>query len=195
MFNSNYLFKLYVKFMRLRFFKLIILTLRGEAGIETLINLGLKVGSNCDIQPGVKIDESHCWLIEIGNNVTLAPRVMILAHDASMKRHLGYTKIGKVNIGNKVFIGAGTIVLPNVSIGKNSIIGAGSVVTKDIPENVVATGNPAKVLCSLEEFLIKHHEVMRKSPLFGDEFTINRNVNNNKKNEMNNVIDGVGYIL
>lgn len=181
--------------MRLKFFKLLLFTLRGEAGIETLVGLGLKVGRNCDFQPGVKIDESHCCLIEIGNDVTLAPRVMILAHDASMKRHLGYTKIGKVKIGNNVFIGAGTIVLPNVCIGDNSIIGAGSVITKDIPENVVASGNPARVLCSLKEFLSKHTEAMNNSPMFGEEYTINKNVNQKMKHEMNNRIDGVGYII
>ena len=50
-----------------------------------------------------------------------------------------------VNIGNNVWIGAGAIILPGVSIGDNSVIGAGSVVTKDIPNNSIAVGNPAKV--------------------------------------------------
>jgi maltose O-acetyltransferase len=198
MLNSNILVKIYIKLMRLNFLRKILLTLRGETDIEILINLGLKVGSNCSFQDGVKIDESHCWNIEIGNDVTLAPRVMILAHDASMKRHLGYTKIGNVKIGNKVFIGGGTIILPNVSIGDNSIIGAGSIVTKKIPANVVAAGNPARILCSLDEFLNKHKEAMKNSPMFGEEYTLTRNVNEKMKQEMiqnMNKRDGLGYII
>ena len=85
-----------------------------------------KIGKNCKIQGEVIIDYSHYWHITIGENVTIAPRVHILAHDASTKLHLGYTKIGKVDIGNNVFIGAG------------------SVVTKNIDESGVYFGNPAK---------------------------------------------------
>lgn len=181
--------------MKFKILKKILFTLRGETDIDILIGLGLKVGDNCSFQEGVKIDESHCWHIDIGNDVTLAPRVMIIAHDASMKRHLGYTKIGKVKIGNKVFIGAGTIVLPEVSIGDNSIIGSGSVVTKDIPSNVVAAGNPARIICSLDEFLNKHTEAMNNSPIFGEEYTLGKNVNEKMKQEMNNKMNDVGYII
>ncbi|WP_253200562.1 DapH/DapD/GlmU-related protein [Clostridium sp. CF012] len=99
---------------------------------EQLIKMGLKVGKNFNRLGGCIIDDSHCWLITIGDNVTLAPRVHILAHDASTKMYLDVTKIGLVDIGNNVFIGAGSIILPNVKIGNNVIIGAGSIVTKDI---------------------------------------------------------------
>jgi len=117
---------------------------------------GLKIGKNCHIGPNVFIDPSHRHLISIGNETTLSPNVMIFAHDASTKRYIGYTKIGKVSIGNKCFIGAGTIILPGVKIGDNVIIGAGSLVTKDINSNCVAVGRPADYLCSLEEFKAKH---------------------------------------
>lgn len=195
MLNTNLIVKIYIKLMKFKFLKKILLTLQGETDIDILIDLGLKVGDNCSFQQGVKIDESHCWHIDIGNDVTLAPRVMIIAHDASMKKHLGYTKIGKVKIGNKVFIGAGTIVLPDVSIGDNSIIGAGSVVTKDIPSNVVAAGNPARVMCSLDEFLNKHKEAMKNSPIFGEEYALGKNFNEKMKQEMNNKMNDVGYII
>ena len=118
--------------------------------LERLIKDGLSVGDNFHAQEGVIIDPGHCWLIEIGNNVTLAPRVHILAHDASTKNILGYTKISNVKIGNNVFVGAGTIILPGVTIEDNVIIGAGSVVNKDIPANVVAVGNPCKVIKELK---------------------------------------------
>ena len=180
--------------MKSKYFKKVFLLIRGEVDIEALVARGLKVGSNCSFQNGVKIDESHCWHIQIGNDVTLGPRVMILAHDASMKRHLGYTKIGKVKIGNNVFIGAGTIVLPNVSIGDNSIIGAGSIITKDIPSNVVAAGNSAKVLFPIDKFLIKHKNNMGTSPLFGEEYTLKQNINEKMKQEMNSRMDGDVYV-
>jgi maltose O-acetyltransferase len=164
--------------------------------LDSLIDKGLKIGKNCNIMNGVIIDSSHCWHIEIGNNVTLAPRVHILAHDASTKKHLGFTRIGKVKICDNVFIGAGSIVLPNVNIGTNSIIGAGSVVTRDIPENTVAAGNPATVLRSLDNFLNIHKEQMDRLPCFGDEYTLRKNVSNSMKDEMNEkMIEGGGYII
>jgi len=124
--------------------------------ISYLIERGLKIGNNCTIHYDTILDPSHCDLIEIGNNVTFAPRGHVLAHDGSMKTALGYTKIGKVVIEDNVFVGAGAIILPNVRIGKNSIIGAGSVVTHNVPENSVSAGNPARTICDLDFFLDKH---------------------------------------
>lgn len=108
-----------------------------EENIDDLIKEGLIIGKNFNIQKGCILDKSHCWLIEIGDDVTLAPRVHILAHDASTKRELGYTKIGKVKIGNNVFIGANTTILPNVRIGNNVVVGANSLVSKDILDNTI----------------------------------------------------------
>ena len=180
---------------KLNYLRRIIRNIRGEIDIENLIARGLKVGDNCNFQFGVNIDSSHCWHIQIGNNVTLAPRVMIIAHDASMKIHLGYAKIGKVKIRNNVFIGAGAIVLPNVSIGENSIIGAASLVTKDIPANVIAAGNPAKVLCSLDDFLFKHRNAMDKCPIFGEEYTLRQNIDDKMKQHMNEKLEDIGYVV
>ena len=117
-----------------------ILKIDDRSQLEIAIENGLKIGKNHNIQDQVIFDWSHCWLIEIGDNVTIAPRVYILCHDASTKNTLGYTKIGRVRIGNNVFIGANTTILPGVTIGDNVIIGANGVVTKDIPENSVAIG-------------------------------------------------------
>ena len=72
--------------------KEIVYRLRGEFTTEKLKKMGLKVGKEFGRLNGVIIDPSHCWLITIGDNVTLAPRVHILAHDASTKNYLNYNK-------------------------------------------------------------------------------------------------------
>lgn len=135
--------------------------LRGEPQhLEKLIKRGLKVGKNFTRMAGVVIDASHCYHITIGDNVTLAPRVHILAHDASTFIFIGKTRAANVVIGSNVFVGAGSIVLPGVHIGNRVIIGAGSIVAKDIPDNSVAIGNPAKVVCSIDEYLAKEQVKM-----------------------------------
>ena len=75
-------------------FRTIINKLRGNTDVPTLVKKGLTIGENVFINFGCIIDESFCWCISIGNNVTLAPNVHILAHDASTKNELGYTKLG-----------------------------------------------------------------------------------------------------
>ena len=106
----------------LKWIKKVIFKVDPRPMLQILQENGLILGNNCNIMDGCIIDPGHCWLIEIGNNVTLAPRVHILAHDASTKRELGYTIIGKVKIGDNVFIGAGSVILPNVKIGNNVVI-------------------------------------------------------------------------
>jgi maltose O-acetyltransferase len=167
----------------------------GRLTIDDLVKRGMKVGSNCVFQDDLFIDDSHCWHITIGSNVGFAPGVKVLAHDGCMKKYLGYTRIGKVVIDDNVFIGAGSIVMPNVRIGANSIIGAGSVVDRDIPPNVVATGNPIRIVKDLETFLNGHREKMKKYPCFGFEYTLGGRVDDVKKEEMNRLmVEGQGYV-
>lgn len=87
--------------------------------------------------------------IRIGENVLLAPNVQLYTahHPLSLEERLTGRELGSpISIGNNVWIGGGALVLPGVTIGDNSVIGAGSVVTKAIPANVVAAGNPCRVL-------------------------------------------------
>lgn len=141
--------------------------LRGEPQhLGKLIKRGLKIGKDFKRLEGVIIDPSHCYHITIGDNVTLAPRVHILAHDASTRMFLGKTRAANVTIGNKVFVGAGTVILPGVHIGNRVIIGAGSIVTKDIPDNSVAVGNPAKVVYGIDNYLEKEKAKMCASNTF-----------------------------
>lgn len=92
--------------------------------------------------------------IYIGDKVMFGPNVTIATanHPIIPKlRQYAYQYNRDVHIGNNVWIGANTVVVPGVTIGDNSVIGAGSVVTKDIPANVVAVGNPCKVLREIGE--------------------------------------------
>lgn len=170
--------------------------IRGTIDLDKLKKEGLVFGENFDTQYGVIIDPGHCWLIEIGNNVTLAPRVHILAHDASMKKFLGYTKISPVKIGNNVFVGAGSVILPGVTIEDNVIVGAGSVVTKNLQSGNVYVGVPATKISSLENYLKKIEEDKDNKPYFDDSFIIG-NITKDKKVEMKNLLkkEGKGYII
>lgn len=175
--------------------KEILYRIRGEYTTEKLISMGMKVGENFGRLNGVILDPSHCWLIEIGDNVTMAPRVHVLAHDASTKQFLNYTKIGRVTIGNNVFIGAESVILPGVTIGNNVVVGANSTVTKDIPDNTVVAGTPAKVLCTLEEYLEKEKNRMSKSKVYGEEYTLRRNVSMELRMKQKEELEGkIGYI-
>ena len=146
--------------------KSIINRLRGIEDLPFLVKKGLTVGEDVFINFGCTIDRSFCWLVTIGNRVTLAPHVHILAHDASARRELGYTKMGKVIIGDDVFVGAGSIILPGVQIGDRVIVGAGSVVSKSIPSNSVAVGNPAKVICSYDDYMEKQKNKIESMQTF-----------------------------
>ena len=169
--------------------------LRGDYTTEKLISMGMTVGTNFQRLHGVILDPGHCWLITIGNNVTMAPRVHILCHDASTKQFLNYTKIGNVTIGDNVFIGAESVVLPGVTIGNNVIIGANSTVTHDVPDGVVVAGSPAKVICSLDDYLTKERTRMETAPCYGEEYTLRQNVSMEKRMEQKAELNGkIGYI-
>ena len=167
-----------------------------EDPLQGHLRRGLIVGKNFGLMEDVIIDYSHTWHIQIGDDVTLAPRVHILAHDASTKRHLGYTKLGKVTIGNRVFIGAGTIVLPGVKIGDDVIVGAGSLVSKDIESGLVVAGNPAKVITSTESYLEGQKTRMSEAPCFDHSYTMSGGVSIEMKKEMNKKMKNrIGYIV
>lgn len=179
----------------MNYLKELVYRFRGEYTTEKLIKMGMKVGKNFGRLNGVILDPSHCWLIEIGDNVTMAPRVHVLCHDASTKQFLNYTKIGRVTIGNNVFVGAESVILPGVTIGDNVIIGANSTVTHDIPNNSVAAGTPARVLCTLEEYLDKEQKRMEKRVCYGEEYTLRKNISMELRMKQKRELDGkIGYI-
>ena len=160
--------------------------------VKVLKKNGMTIGKKFNVQTNSIIDISHCFLISIGDNVTLAPRAHILAHDASTKNLIGYTKIGKVEIGNNVFIGAGAVILPNVKIGDNVVIGANSVVCKDIESNVVVAGNPIKIINTIDKYIEKYQNISEELK-FDKSYMIN-NIDKVKKEEMKIRLNNIGLI-
>ena len=97
------------------------------------------------------VDDTHIY---IGDHTLLGPNVILATAGHPIEpslREKGYQFNKPIRIGKNCWLGAGVIVLPGITIGDNSIIGAGSIVTKDIPPNVVAVGNPCKILRTITE--------------------------------------------
>lgn len=138
--------------------------IRGYKTVEQLERLGFTHGINFKMMFGVVIDWGHCFLISVGDDVTIAPRCHILAHDASTKTALGYTRVSPVTIGNEVFIGAESVILPGVTIGDKVVVGAGSVVTNDLEGNGVYVGSPARRVCSYDEYIERNRKAMEECP-------------------------------
>lgn len=171
-----------------------ILSRREKKNKEYLLNHGLIIGENVNLDFN-GIDSLYPWLIEIGSDIQFAPGVRILAHDASTQIPLGKAKIGRVKIGNYVFIGLNSIVLCNTTIGDNVIIGAGSIVTSDIPSNSVYAGNPAKFICTFDEYIEKNKKLIDNRPNFESPFWIWPEKDKNQWDDMKEKLqDGVGYL-
>lgn len=159
--------------------------------IEFLRSRGVQIGENVNLI-NTTIDWSHGFLVSIGNRVTLTG-VKILTHDGSTQIPFGLSKVGKVTIGDEVFVGHGTIILPNVRIGSRVVVGAGSVVTRDIPDNSVAAGNPARVIGTYDDFLKKHSAQIETRPVY---HTLWSEKTWEEKETMRcELEDGVGYDL
>lgn len=140
---------------------------------KMLKNMFAEIGEDCYIEPPLHsnwggkhvhfgkgvyanfnltlVDDTHIYVGDytmIGPNVVLATAGHPILPEL---RPLAYQYNMPIHIGKNCWLGAGVIVLPGITIGDNSVIGAGSVVTKDIPANVVAVGNPCKVLREINE--------------------------------------------
>ncbi len=166
-----------------------------EKRTEMLKEMFAEVGENCYIEPpfhsnwggrhvhlgnnvyfnfnATLVDDTHIY---IGDYTMLGPNVVIATAGHPILPELREKALQynlPVHIGKNCWLGAGVIVLPGVTIGDNTVIGAGSVVTKDIPANVVAVGNPCKVLREInehdKEFYYKNRRIKYKKQQ-GDSF-------------------------
>ena len=127
---------------------------------DLAIQNGMKVGSNFTVTGKVHYS-SEPYLITIGNDVRISDNVNFVTHDGGAHvirqlKHIPADIFGQIIVGNNVFIGMNSIILPNVTIGNNVIIGAGSIVTKNIPDNSVACGIPAKVIETIDQYYDKN---------------------------------------
>ena len=102
---------------------------------------GMNIADDVRISFKARIDKTNPKGLHIGSQTYIAFDAIVLSHDFSTRKHSA-----KTIIGEKCFIGAGAIILPNVTIGDQVIVGAGSVVTKDIPSHCAVGGNPARIL-------------------------------------------------
>ena len=117
-------------------------------GARSFVNMGL-----------VALDVAR---ITIGDDVQIGPNVQLLTplHPVEpVARRDKWEAARPITIADNVWLGGGVIVLPGVSIGENTVVGAGAVVTKDLPANVVAVGNPARVVRAIEEPAARHEAV------------------------------------
>ena len=106
--------------------------------------VGIDIGKRCFIGRNVYFDELNLQGIHIGNHVTITMGCAILSH--FLNTETGSFELGEVFIGDDVFIGMNSIIAKPVVIGKDTVVGAGSIVTRNLPQGVIAGGNPAKVI-------------------------------------------------
>ena len=121
--------------------------------------LGVNLGGCKVIGDPFAIFGSEPWLITLGNHVEISNNVSFITHEGAvwvlrgLKKELNDSdKFAPIKIGNNVFIGSGSLILPGVTIGENVIIGGHSVVTKDIPSNSVFAGVPARKISTIDIF-------------------------------------------
>jgi maltose O-acetyltransferase len=156
--------------------------IRGQLSPDRMVALGLELGTGAFIARTAYIDPGFPWLITIGDEATLAPGVIILAHDASMQRHMRHTLIAPVMIGKRAFIGAGAIILAGSLIGDDAIVGAGAVVSGDIPAGSIVAGNPAKIIGDVESTAHRHRRAASEAPRWPHEgWTLTHGITDERK--------------
>jgi acetyltransferase-like isoleucine patch superfamily enzyme len=120
---------------------------------------GMIIGKNCSIGTWSIYPESY--LIELGNHVQITSGVHIFTHGGGwiLRQQIpNFDSFGKVKIGDNVYIGNNAMIMPGIIVGSNVVIAAGSVVTKNVPDNCVVAGNPAKVVRDIQSYIDKYKQ-------------------------------------
>jgi maltose O-acetyltransferase len=170
---------------------------RGQLSPDRLVALGLELGKGAFISRTTYIDPGFPWLVTIEDEATLAPGVIILAHDASMQHHARHTLIAPVVIGKRAFIGAGAIILAGSRVGDDAIVGAGTVVSGDIPAGSIVAGNPAKVIGDVESTSQRHRRAASQAPRWPHRgWTLAHGITEERKREQRTALvpGTVGYL-
>lgn len=122
--------------------------------------IGVTIGQNCHIS-----DKRHWssepYLVTIGDDCDITEGVVFHTHGGGSimrSKYPDFDSFGKIQIGNYVYIGAFSQVMPGVTIGDNVLVAAGSVVTKSVPSGYVVGGNPAKIICKTESFIERNEK-------------------------------------
>ena len=142
------------------FIKLTIAERSNLGKINYLKKRGTLIGEDVTLNCKINAFGTEPYLIKIGNECLLAADVRLITHDGGVdilnkNKYFGDKKMDKIApviIGNRVYIGTGAYIMPGVTIGDNVVIGAGAIVVRDIPDNSVAVGVPAKVIESIDEY-------------------------------------------
>jgi maltose O-acetyltransferase len=125
---------------------------------------GMRIGRGVNLPRSTWIDPSHAHLISNGDHCVFGADCALLAHDALANEFVDATRVAPIVIHESCHIGMRTIVLPGVEIGPRCIVGAGSVVSRSLPPDCVAAGQPARPICTLQEYLGRLRERMAAAP-------------------------------
>lgn len=117
--------------------------------------IGVKIGGGNFIA-GKDHWPSEAYLITVGSNCMITAGVKIFTHGGAQvarRKYPNYDVFGMVEVGDYCYIGTNSLIMPGVKIGNGSMVAAGSVVTKSVPPNMVVGGNPARILCTVDEYI------------------------------------------
>lgn len=126
-------------------------------------------GDDCFISKAANIPDPH--LVSIGSNVWITSGCQLLCHDASViminkMRKAHFDRVAPIVMGDHCFLGNNSVILPGITLGSQTIVGAGSVVTKDVPDDSVVAGNPARLICSLHDYAERIETQTRQYPWY-----------------------------
>lgn len=152
----------------------------------------MELGEHTHISHQVYIDGLHPWLIRIEDYVTLGPYSSIITHDASLAHYTDQTRLGRVVLRKRAYVGVGAILLPGTTIGEDCVVGAGAVVHGVIPPGSLVMGNPAKVT-PIKGAVAWHRATARRAPSWpSDGWTIFTGITDERKRAQREALEGDG---